>query len=129
MHRATQHSRSIGWHVKILIAVLAVACLIVGLIGLVLPVIPGLVFLFAAILLLSRISPGLARWVKRKPEMNRLRVRFDAMGRLGWGERGRLAFWMVLGGVARGTAVAGSLIARTARSVRLKSSRRRATTG
>ena len=67
MHRATQHSRSIGWHVKILIAVLAVACLIVGLIGLVLPVIPGLVFLFAAILLLSRISPRLARWVKRKP--------------------------------------------------------------
>ena len=127
MHRATQHSRSIGWHVKILIAVLAVACLIVGLIGLVLPVIPGLVFLFAAILLLSRISPRLARWVKRKPEMNRLRIRFDAMGQLRWTERLRLSFWMVLGGIVRGTAVTGSLISRTARSVRLRSSRREAT--
>ncbi len=123
MHRAIQHSRSMGWHLKILFTVVALFCVMVGLIGLILPVIPGVVFLIVAVLLLSRVSPRLARWVRQKPEMNRAQNRFDAMGRLNWGERVRLCFWMTMSGILHGTVIAGSIISRCMRPLRSGSSR------
>ncbi len=124
MHRADQHSRSISWYCRILLTVLALACVILGVIGLVIPIIPGVVFLLIAVLLLSRISPRLKRWVRRKPEMNRIHSRFQAMGRLHWGERLRLSFWMAMNGVLQGAVFTGSIISRTAHFVRSRSSSR-----
>lgn len=124
MHRAIQHSHNMGWHLKILFTVLALLCVIIGLIGLVLPVIPGVVFLVVAVLLLSRVSPRLALWAKRRPELNRLQNRFDAMGSMSWPERFRFSFWMVMSGILQGAVFTGSIISRGVRTIRSRSSRR-----
>lgn len=127
MHRAHNRSsgcRSTGWHFKILFTVLALVCLIVGMIGIVLPVIPGVIFLIVAMLLLSRVSPRVARWVKQKPEMNRMQDRFDSMGRMRWGERLRLSFWMAMSGVVQGAVLIGSIFSRTSRYIRNRRPRR-----
>lgn len=124
MHRAVQHKRSMGWHLKFLFTVLALLCVIVGLIGLVLPVIPGVVFLVVAVLLLSRVSPRLARWAKRRPELNRLQNRFNAMGRMSWRERIRFSFWMAMSGILQGAVYTRSIISRGVRTIRSRSSRR-----
>lgn len=113
-----------GWHFKILFTVMALLCVIVGLIGLVLPVIPGVVFLVVAFLLLSRVSPRLARWAKRKPQLNRLQNRFNAMGRMSWSERFRFSFWVAMSGILQGAVFTGSIISRGVRTIRCRSSRR-----
>jgi uncharacterized membrane protein YbaN (DUF454 family) len=54
-----------GFAAKVAAAVVVLACLIVGAVGLVLPIIPGLVFLGLAALIAARWSPGLERAMRR----------------------------------------------------------------
>lgn len=89
-----------GWYSRAFITVVGLACVAVGLLGLLLPIIPGVLFLFMAVLLFSRISPRVARWRRETPLVARLDRRVRAIGRLGWANRLRLFGWMALGGVA-----------------------------
>lgn len=68
-------------------------CIVVGIIGLIVPVIPGLIFLAIAVIFLSRVSRRLDRWVKSNPFMSRTQSRMDSMGELNWSDRIRLSCW------------------------------------
>jgi|TARA_Y100000310_G_scaffold332478_1_gene408143 hypothetical protein len=111
-----------GWHFKIMFTVVAMLCVVVGLVGLILPIIPGLLFLIVAVLLLARVSPKLARWVRRRPAMNRAQNRFDAMGQMNWGERIGLCFWMAMSGILQVAVITGSTLSHCARHIRSRSS-------
>ena len=55
-----------------LLFVLAVAiCVVLGVVGLVLPIIPGLLFLAIAAIMLAPHVPALNRWLRRSPLMRR----------------------------------------------------------
>ena len=61
-----------------LIAVLLVAlCLVIGAAGLVLPIIPGLLFLAIAVLICARAFPSLERWLRRSRTLDRHLDRAD----------------------------------------------------
>lgn len=54
-----------GLAAKIVAAAAVLACLVVGVAGLVLPIIPGIVFLGLAALIAARLSPALERAMRR----------------------------------------------------------------
>lgn len=56
---------------KLLFWLAVAACLILGVVGLVLPIIPGLLFLAIAALMLAPHIPALNDWLRRSPLMNR----------------------------------------------------------
>jgi len=76
-----------------LIAVIAI-CTVLGVIGLVLPIIPGILFLGCAILLASKLSRRLANWVGRSPLFSRWTKHSHQFGGLSAVQRVKLAFWM-----------------------------------
>ena len=57
------------WLVKLLALVLLLLCVAVGVVGLVLPIIPGLLLLAVAALIAARYFPPLARWLRRHQAM------------------------------------------------------------
>ncbi len=67
---------------KLIISLVIASLLLLGLIGLVFPVIPGLLFLFLALLLLTRISGRAAAWAENHHwfrQQNRILQRAGAM--------------------------------------------------
>lgn len=73
--------------------VAAVVCIVVGIIGLLVPVIPGVIFLAIAAIFLARVSTRMDRWVKRSPFMSNTQSRMDSMAELNWPDRIRLSLW------------------------------------
>jgi uncharacterized membrane protein YbaN (DUF454 family) len=53
------------WPAAIRIA-LAVVCLLVGLVGIVMPILPGWPFLFVGLAILATVFPGIARFWRRR---------------------------------------------------------------
>ena len=120
MYQVERAQRVTPWPLKIVIGVIGAACIALGLLGLMLPIIPGILFLALAVIVLSRISRRVDRWRREMPLMVRVQARIDALGRLTWSDRARACFWMALGGVIEGTrsiaTVGGRLIARVGAS-------------
>ena len=56
---------------QLLIFIFIIALVVLGLIGLVLPIIPGLLFLAIAAILLAPYVPALSDWMRRSPVMSR----------------------------------------------------------
>lgn len=73
--------------------VAAAVCIVVGIIGLLVPVIPGVIFLAIAAIFLARVSTRMDRWVKRSPFMSNTQSRMDSMAELNWPDRIRLSLW------------------------------------
>jgi len=68
--------------------------LALGILGLLLPFLPGVFFLVGAVICLSLASPRLADRCHRHPALARWHRRWHASAGLpGW-QRGRLAFWL-----------------------------------
>ena len=77
------------------ICIALIACfVVVGLIGLVLPIIPGLLFLFIAAILLARISRRFDAILKRNSSVHRWMKHADTINGLSISQRVRLSFWM-----------------------------------
>ena len=87
---------------KLVYVVLGVALLIIGLIGLLFPVIPGILFIALAVFLISKASTRLRSVADGQPFLRRMNARFDAMGDVSIGDRCRLAGLMCLEAVAVG---------------------------
>ena len=85
-----------GLHKKVIFAVLAVFCIVLGLIGLIIPIIPGLIFLFVAAMLLSSVSTRFDAWVNNQPGMQTAKKRWGSFSQLDWTDRARLSAWMAL---------------------------------
>ena len=73
--------------VKVVYIVLALICLIIGLAGLVLPVIPGLLFLVTALYLVGKASVRFRAWSESLPVLRSLHARIHRLGRVSLGDR------------------------------------------
>ena len=79
---------------KVICIALIVCFVVVGLIGLVLPIIPGLIFLFIAVILLARISSRFDAVLKRNSTFQGWMKHADTINSLSFSQRVRLSFWM-----------------------------------
>lgn len=70
--------------------------LALGLLGLLLPVLPGVLFLLVAAVCFASASPALRDSMRKHPRLARLLARLDAGQQLHIGARGKLAFWALL---------------------------------
>ncbi len=77
-----------------------VVALVMGLLGLLVPVLPGVLLLLVAVVLLAGASRRLNRALHRSPRIRPYLARWEASAGLGWLERARLAFWLSLAGVS-----------------------------
>ena len=64
---------------KVLYGLLAAVCIVIGLIGLLIPIIPGVLFLLGALYLIGKISTRVKGWSDRQPGLQRMHVRLDGL--------------------------------------------------
>lgn len=67
---------------KVLYTGLAVVFVVIGIAGLIIPVIPGLLFIVGAVFLLSKVSTRVQRWSEGQSWMSAVRVRMIQLGGL-----------------------------------------------
>jgi uncharacterized membrane protein YbaN (DUF454 family) len=77
--------------VKMIAAMLVAACLIVGIAGLLLPLIPGVLFLTIGAVIAARHWPALDRMLRRNSTINRYLDEANALATLPLVEKARLA--------------------------------------
>ena len=65
--------------VKVVYLMLALVCGVIGLAGLLLPVIPGLLFLVAALYLVGKVSVRVKAWSEARPMLRGLHARIRRM--------------------------------------------------
>ena len=100
----TQHTDkpSMHWFTKGFYLVLIAGFVVLGLVGLVLPVIPGLVFLFLAVLLLTRVSRRMNSLAGSHAGFRHMRRRWQKMSLLKSTDRLKLGLWYCAGATVRG---------------------------
>ncbi len=81
---------------SIAILVTGVLTASIGVLGLLIPVIPGVLFLLIAALCFATLSPGLRQKMQRNPRLKRLLLRLDAGHGLQLTTRCKLMFWAIL---------------------------------
>lgn len=84
------------WLSSLFAAFIILLCLAVGIVGLLLPVIPGLLFLLIAAMLAARLSPALDRRLRKYPQMRRYLDSGHGFLELNWREKIRFIFWLIL---------------------------------
>ena len=82
---------------------IAGACLLLGLIGLIIPIIPGVVFLFIAAGLLAQLSPTVRHNLDRHPRMSRFFRRLDSSSAMGLYDQCKMTFFASLEAITRPT--------------------------
>ncbi|MGD2166503.1 MAG: DUF454 family protein [Gammaproteobacteria bacterium] len=82
--------------VKLLFALVVIACLALGIIGLLLPIIPGLLFLGITGVLLAPHVPALNDWMRRSPLMSRYMDDAENLRSLEFPDQIRLGFFLSL---------------------------------
>ena len=82
--------KQIGW------IVLGVVFTVIGVIGLLLPIIPGVLFLAGALFCFAAPFPSMQARMDRSPMLRRLRGRWESARRLPSVDRLKLAFWSTL---------------------------------
>ena len=73
--------------VKVVYVALALICLLIGIAGLLLPVIPGLLFLVAALYLVGKVSVRVKTWSESRPMLGSLHARLHKLEQVSLGER------------------------------------------
>lgn len=106
-----------GWFKRMSYLVAACIFLVLGIIGLVLPVIPGVVFLLIAALILARVSRRVDGWVKSHPVARSTQARVETIGRLRWPDKVRIAFWYAGAGLASVVSIAVNGMGRLRRAI------------
>ena len=92
----TRNHRVITVLKTVLFGIAGVAFLLLGLVGLVLPILPGFLFLFAAAACFAFASPRAKQSFGKHPRMSRFLNRVDAGTHLDLTSRIKLAFWASL---------------------------------
>ena len=67
MHLPTPHFRPLPLYARVIALVLIAGFILVGILGLILPIIPGVLFLFLAALLLTRVSRRASTYAHNQP--------------------------------------------------------------
>lgn len=73
----TNASLVVGGPARLLACLWAFVCLVLGALGLVLPIIPGVLFLALGVLIVARHFPSVRRWLRRMPPIGRHMDRAD----------------------------------------------------
>ncbi len=102
MHLPTPRFRPLAFGYKVIGIVLIACFLLIGLVGLILPIIPGLLFLFLALYVLTRVSRRASAYAHSQPWFSRHLRHMDAADKLSIGERLRLALLVVARGALNG---------------------------
>lgn len=84
---------SMSWFTKSFYLVLTGCFLVLGVVGLVLPIIPGLVFLFLAVLVLTKVSTRFNAFAGGLTWFRHMRRRWHTLQLLKATDRLRLGFW------------------------------------
>ena len=103
---ATTHDHN--WFKRMAYLFAAGIFLVLGIIGLVLPVLPGVIFLLIAALILARISRRVDRWVKQHPVTRNTQARVDTISRLNWVDKVRITGWYAAAALASLGVMAGN---------------------
>lgn len=96
--------------VKLMSAVIVFACLVVGLVGLILPIVPGLLFLAVAALLAARRFPRAGAWLRSNRSVGKHLDRADGVLDLPFAQQLRLAGWVCVKTALDGIAYVGALV-------------------
>ena len=81
---------------KSIYLVLASCCLALGLLGLVVPILPGVIFLVIAIFLLGKVSRRVQHWLDRQSWVKKLEWHVKKARLLTLADNARLGAWMAL---------------------------------
>lgn len=85
-----------GWFVKLLALVLVLLCVAIGVAGLILPVIPGLLFLAFAVLIAARLCPPLGRRLRRSATFAPYMDQADHFARLSLQGKLKFTLWFAV---------------------------------
>lgn len=102
--------RSMSWFTKSFYLVLTACFLVLGVVGLVLPVIPGLVFLFLAVLVLTKVSTRFNALAGGHAWFRQMRRRWHTLQLLKVTDRLKLGFWYCAAATVRGIEAGVSFI-------------------
>ncbi len=110
MHFHKPKFKPLAWPHKILGMALVLCFLLLGVVGLILPILPGIVFLFLAFYVLTKLSQRVASYAHSKPWFNYHLQHLRAASGLSFTARCKLAGLFVLRGLinAVGSAAAWS---------------------
>lgn len=106
-----------GWPVRAAACVLVAVCLVLGVIGLILPVIPGLLLLVIAAWLAARQFPVLERRLRRHPTVGAYLDRADSFVELSPGSKLKVGALLCVKLLLDGVALVGAVASRLARGV------------
>jgi len=81
---------------KLLAIIFVLICLAVGVVGLILPIIPGLLFLAIAAMIAARHSPSLDRWLRRNRLLRGYLDSGEGFLNLGWPGKIQFVVWLCL---------------------------------
>ena len=84
------------WFARLLALVFLLLCVAVGMVGLILPIIPGLLFLALALIIAASIFPPLERLVRRSPALAPYLDRVHGFHALDWREQLRFVCWLLV---------------------------------
>jgi len=85
---------------KLVYIVIAILMLVIGLVGIVIPVIPGILFLAGALFYFGKVSPGVRSWSDEHPVLGKVNKRIDRMGELRIMDRIKLGALMSIGAIS-----------------------------
>ncbi len=102
MSLGKDRKKSLPLHYKLAGVVLVGCLLILGLIGLIMPIIPGLVFLFLAFFVMTKLSRRVAAYAQSKPWFRYHLRHMQAASGLSLGARAKLGGLIVARGAVQG---------------------------
>lgn len=97
--------KPLSWPYKVLGFALVLCFLLLGVVGLVLPILPGIVFLFLALYVLTKVSKRAAAYAHSKPWFNYHLQHLRAASGLSFTARCKLAGLIAVRGVIDGVAL------------------------
>lgn len=100
---------------KLVYIVIGVLLVALGILGLVIPVIPGIIFLAGALYIFSRVSRRFHNWSHGHPRLRRVHYRMEQMRLVGFGARLRMVGLMCVGGFVAGVGAVAGMAARLTR--------------
>lgn len=110
MHLPTSHFSPLPLYARVIALVVIVGFVLLGIIGLILPIIPGVLFLFLAALLLTRVSRRASAYAHSQPWFRKHLQSWRASAGLSWGQRARLSFWVAAKAVVQGVGAGASFV-------------------
>jgi len=84
------------WFAKLLALIFLGLCLMLGVVGLILPILPGIVFFGFAALLAAWLFPPLHRVLRRQPSLSPYLESTAGFARLHWRRQARVLGWLAI---------------------------------